>query len=292
MTAVVHTRTDLASALESHQGPGRRAVVMTMGALHAGHLMLVDAARDAVGPRGQVVVTIFVNPLQFGPHEDLDQYPRNLAGDVEKLSGRGVDVVFAPERDVVYPGGNPLVTVTAGQMGTILEGAQRPGHFDGVLTVVNKLLQLTDPDIAVFGQKDAQQLLAVRRMVRDLEHRVEILGVPTARDSDGLALSSRNAYLTSEQRTDGLALSRALTAGKNAGNRGVAGVLSSASEVLNGTPGVQVDYLALVDPVTVEEVGSQFAGPALLLVAGRVGKTRLLDNVAVDVTATPEEGPS
>ncbi|WP_029252895.1 pantoate--beta-alanine ligase [Paraoerskovia marina] len=292
MTAVVHTRTDLAAALDAHPGTGRRAVVMTMGALHSGHLLLVDAARDAVGSQGQVVVTIFVNPLQFGPHEDLDAYPRDLPGDVEKLHGRGVDVVFAPERETVYPGGDPRVTVSAGHLGTILEGAQRPGHFDGVLTVVHKLLRLTRPDVAVFGEKDAQQLLAVRRLVLDLEHDVEILGVPTARDDDGLALSSRNAYLSAGQRTDGLALSRALAAGRAAGPRGASAVLASASTVLADVPGVRVDYLALVDPVTVEEVDPSFSGRALLLVAGRVGTTRLLDNVAVEVTALPEEGSS
>lgn len=287
---ITRTRAELATALAAPHG--RRAVVMTMGALHSGHVALVDAARQTVGPDGQVVVTIFVNPLQFGPHEDFDRYPRDLAGDVARLDGHGVDIVFAPERDVVYPGGDPRVTVSSGHLGTILEGAQRPGHFDGVLTVVHKLLRLTAPDVAVFGQKDAQQLLAIRRMVLDLEHDVEILGVPTRRDDDGLALSSRNAYLSAAERAEARALPRALTAGRNAGGAGATAVLAAADAVLAEAPGVVVDYLVLLDPVTVDAVEPDFEGRALLLVAGRVGTTRLLDNVAVDVTATPEEGTS
>jgi pantoate--beta-alanine ligase len=281
-------------ALSGPEPTDRRAVVMTMGALHEGHLDLVRRARAEAGPSGQVVVTIFVNPLQFGQGEDLDAYPRDLEADVDRLAGVGADVVFAPTPDVVYPDGDPIVRVSAGRMGEVLEGAFRPGHLDGVLTVVLKLLQLTRPDVALFGEKDAQQLLVVRRMVRDLDLAVEILGVPTRRDADGLALSSRNAYLSDDERVSALALSRALAAGvaEAAAGRGVAAVLSTASGILNQAPDVVVDYLALVDPATVEEVPADHTGHALLLVAARVGTTRLIDNQAVDVVAPSQEGES
>ncbi|GGM19360.1 pantoate--beta-alanine ligase [Promicromonospora citrea] len=264
-------------------GPGRRVVVMTMGALHEGHLELVRTARTEAGANGQVVVTIFVNPLQFGQGEDLDRYPRDLEGDVAKLAGVGADVVFAPTPDVVYPDGDPVVRVSAGYVGEVLEGEHRPGHLDGVLTVVLKLMHLVRPDVALFGEKDAQQLLAVRRMVRDLEVPVEVVGVPTVRESDGLALSSRNAYLTGDERERALTLSRALRAGSDAAEQGATGVINAAREVLDGADGVVVDYLALVDPATVQAVPDDFSGRALLLVAARVGTTRLIDNQAVEV---------
>ncbi|WP_217556010.1 pantoate--beta-alanine ligase [Streptomyces sp. GbtcB6] len=194
---------------------GRTAVVMTMGALHEGHATLIRAAREHVGRKGFVIVTVFVNPLQFGQGEDLDRYPRTLDADLKIAEQAGADAVFAPSADEVYPGGQPQVRVTAGPMGTLLEGASRPGHFDGVLTVVAKLLHLTRPDVALFGQKDAQQLAVIRRMVRDLNFGVEIVGVPTVRESDGLALSSRNRYLSPDERRTALTLSRALFAGRD-----------------------------------------------------------------------------
>ncbi|GAU68873.1 pantothenate synthetase [Streptomyces sp. NBRC 110611] len=194
---------------------GGRAVVMTMGALHEGHAALIRAARRRVGPQGQVVVTVFVNPLQFGAGEDLDRYPRTLDEDVELAVAAGADVVFAPSVDEVYPGGEPQVRITAGPMGTLLEGASRPGHFDGVLTVVAKLLHLTAPDLAFFGQKDAQQLAVITRMAADLNFPVEIVGVPTVREEDGLALSSRNRYLSTPERRTALALSAALFAARD-----------------------------------------------------------------------------
>ncbi|MGF0118086.1 pantoate--beta-alanine ligase [Promicromonospora sp. Marseille-Q5078] len=261
----------------------RRAVVMTMGALHDGHLQLVRSARDAAGPTGQVVVTIFVNPLQFGAGEDLDRYPRDLDGDVAKLASVGADLVFAPTPDVVYPDGDPIVRVSAGRIGEVLEGESRPGHLDGVLTVVLKLMHLTRPDVALFGEKDAQQLLAVRRMVRDLDLDLEVLGVPIVREPDGLAMSSRNAYLTDDQRAAAVALSRAMRAGAEAADGGAPAVLEAASGILDGASGVEVDYLALVDPTTVEPVPADFRGSALLLVAAGVGTTRLIDNQAVDL---------
>ncbi|MFD4738334.1 pantoate--beta-alanine ligase [Streptomyces virginiae] len=194
---------------------GRRAVVMTMGALHEGHATLIRAARELAGPEGQVVVTVFVNPLQFGAGEDLDRYPRTLDADLVIAEGAGADAVFAPAVDEVYPGGDPQVRITAGPMGERLEGATRPGHFDGMLTVVAKLLHLTRPDLALFGQKDAQQLALIRRMVTDLNFPVEVVGVPTVREEDGLALSSRNRYLSAAERGTALALSRALFAGRD-----------------------------------------------------------------------------
>ncbi|MFE3887309.1 pantoate--beta-alanine ligase [Streptomyces lydicus] len=194
---------------------GARAVVMTMGALHEGHATLVRAARRRVGPGGQVVVTVFVNPLQFGAGEDLDRYPRTLDADVALAAAAGADVVFAPSADEVYPGGEPQIRIAAGPMGTLLEGASRPGHFDGVLTVVAKLLHLTAPDLAFYGQKDAQQLAVITRMAADLNFPVEIIGVPTVREEDGLALSSRNRYLSAPERNTALALSAALFAARD-----------------------------------------------------------------------------
>ncbi|MCB7136872.1 pantoate--beta-alanine ligase [Cellulosimicrobium marinum] len=291
---VATTRDALRAALREpapgRGAPGGRAVVMTMGALHAGHLELVRRARAAVGPRGEVVVTDFVNPLQFGPGEDFERYPRDVAGDVALLAAAGedarVDVVFAPSVDEMYPGlraGAPVVRVSSGRFGTALEGAARPGHFDGVLTVVLKLLHLVRPDVAVFGEKDAQQLLAVRRMVADLDVDVEVLGVPTVREADGLARSSRNAYLAPAEREQALALSRALRAGADAAAAGAGAleVLAAARGILDGASGVDPDYLVLVDPATVEDLAPGAVGPGLLLVAARVGTTRLIDNTAV-----------
>ncbi|MEU9416121.1 pantoate--beta-alanine ligase [Streptomyces sp. NPDC048272] len=204
-----------AGELHALARPGRRAVVMTMGALHDGHASLIRTARELAGTDGQVVVTVFVNPLQFGANEDLDRYPRTLDADLRIAAGAGADAVFAPAVDEVYPGGDPQVRITAGPMGGRLEGATRPGHFDGMLTVVAKLLHLTRPDLALFGQKDAQQLALIRRMVTDLNFPVEVVGVPTAREDDGLALSSRNRYLSPAERRTALALSRALFAGRD-----------------------------------------------------------------------------
>lgn len=295
---VVATRADLRATLDawSAEHPGaRRAVVMTMGALHAGHLELVRRARAEVGPHGQVVVTDFVNPLQFGPGEDFERYPRDVAADVALLAAAGadvaVDVVFAPTVEELYPdlgstgGTGPIVRVTSGRIGTVLEGASRPGHFDGVLTVVLKLLHLVRPDVAVFGAKDAQQLLAVRRLVADLDLDVEILAVPTVREADGLARSSRNAYLSPAERDRALALSRALQAGQGAAAAGAdaGSVLAAARGILDAAEGVDLDYVVLVDPATVEDLAPGAVGPGLLLVAARVGTTRLIDNAAVEI---------
>jgi pantoate--beta-alanine ligase len=269
MTRIVHTRAELRDARRALDGTV--GVVMTMGALHEGHRRLMRAAR---GQADHLLVTIFVNPLQFGPNEDLDRYPRTLDSDLEACRDEGAGLVFAPDRDEMYPGGAPLVRVQAGPLGEILEGASRPGHFDGVLTVVCKLFLLTAADLAFFGEKDYQQLTLVRRMVRDLEIPVDVRGVPTVREPDGLALSSRNRYLTAEQRRAALTLSRALREG--AARTDAESALSAAAKILSDGTGIAVDYLALTDP----DLGSAPAeGPARLLVAARVGGTRLIDNV-------------
>ncbi|WP_404195309.1 pantoate--beta-alanine ligase [Streptomyces tauricus] len=212
MTTVLLSTAD---ELHARVRAGRRAVVMTMGALHEGHATLIRTARELAGGDGEVVVTVFVNPLQFGAGEDLDRYPRTLDADIKIAEQAGADVVFAPSVDEVYPGGEPQVRISAGPMGGRLEGSTRPGHFDGMLTVVAKMLHLTGPDVALFGQKDAQQLALIRRMVRDLNFGMEIVGVPTVREADGLALSSRNRYLSAAERRTALALSQALFAGSD-----------------------------------------------------------------------------
>ncbi|MEU4658029.1 pantoate--beta-alanine ligase [Streptomyces sp. NPDC023723] len=215
MTAAATVLLSTAAELHARERRGRRALVMTMGALHEGHATLIRAARELAGPDGEVVVTVFVNPLQFGAGEDLDRYPRTLDADLALAGQAGADAVFAPSADEVYPGGEPQVRISAGPMGERLEGASRPGHFDGMLTVVAKMLHLTRPDAALFGQKDAQQLALIRRMVRDLNFGIEIVAVPTAREADGLALSSRNRYLSAAERRTALALSAALFAGRD-----------------------------------------------------------------------------
>jgi pantoate--beta-alanine ligase len=273
ITELVHTRADLAAARKIL--PGRVAVVMTMGALHAGHRELIRVARANAD---HVLVTIFVNPLQFGLNEDYDKYPRTLESDLEACRAEGADVVFAPSRAEMYPNGTPSVTLDAGPLGTILEGASRPGHFNGMLTVVAKLLLLTRADLAFFGEKDYQQLTLVKRMARDLEIPVEVRGVPTVREVDGLALSSRNRYLTPAERESALVLSRALREG--AAQADPESVLATATKILSSRPEVRVDYLALTDPF----LGPAPAvGPARLLVAARVGGTRLIDNVALEL---------
>jgi pantoate--beta-alanine ligase len=282
---VAGTRAELASALAATRAhEGRVALVPTMGALHQGHAELVTTARRAVTDEDAVVVSVFVNPLQFGPGEDLDRYPRTFEADVEVCAERGADIVFAPLLEEVYPGGDPLVTVEPGPMGSVLEGATRPGHYRGVLTVVAKLFGLVRPDLAVFGEKDYQQLVLIRRMVDDLCMGLQVLGAETVREPSGLALSSRNAYLDPGQRQAATVLSRALTAGASAGHGGRDAVLAAAGDVLREESGVELDYLALTSP----ELGEPpVSGEARLLVAARVGATRLIDNVAVRLGELP-----
>ena len=276
MTQVVSTRPDLAAALAAVDPGVRRAVVMTMGALHAGHLQLVREARALVGPTGYVTVTIFVNPTQFAPGEDLASYPRTFDDDLAACRAEGVDLVFAPDPDVVYPDGDPVVTVDPGELGTLLEGAVRPGHFRGVLTVVAKLLSLTHPHVALFGEKDYQQLTLIRRMVRDLDLGVDIVGVATVRADDGLALSSRNGYLSDDQRTVARAVPAALAAGREAAAAGgdPCEVETAVVRALSAYD-VTVDYAVVRD----SQLGpAPASGEARLLVAVRVGSVRLLDN--------------
>ena len=300
LLSLAHTREELAAAIAANEP--NRAVVMTMGALHEGHLDLLRRAGALVGAGGTVVVTIFVNPLQFAPGEDLDAYPRDLEGDVEKLRTVAENelqlsqlVVFAPTPEVIYPSGTPQVTINPGPIATVLEGATRPTHFGGVCQVVLNLMHLTRPTWALFGRKDAQQLAIVRAMVRDLSVPLSIEPVDIRRESDGLAMSSRNAYLTPAQRQQALALSQALNAGIAAAENGGDGaaVRQAALAYLANADGVEVDYVALVgadsfvdlagaglglDPQKYQPVAGE---PALLALAAKVGSTRLIDNTLI-----------
>jgi pantoate--beta-alanine ligase len=281
---LVRTRKGLAAARAALSGPV--VLVPTMGALHDGHRSPLRLARELAGQHGSVLVSIFVNPLQFGPTEDYDRYPRPLDHDMAVCAEEGVRAVFAPRRAEIYPT-EPMVTVNPGPVGRLLEGRSRPGFFDGVLTVVLKLFQLTMPDVAVFGAKDAQQLALIRQMVTDLDLGVHIAAAPLYRDLDGLAASSRHAYLSAAERSSALALSRALTAAGAVAGQGATKVVAAAKAVLDAAataaPPVVLDYLALADPDTFAEVGAWYSGPALLLVAARVGSTRLIDNVSLEI---------
>jgi pantoate--beta-alanine ligase len=262
--------------------------VPTMGALHAGHRALLRAGRMLAGSAGTVIVSIFVNPLQFRPGEDLDRYPRTLDDDLVMCADEGACAVFAPSAAEMYPGGKPDVTVDPGPMGRVFEGAFRPGFFGGVLTVVLKLFNVIRPDVAVFGEKDAQQLALVRRMVRDVDLDIAVESVPTVRDADGLATSSRNGYLSAADRALALALPRALHAGQARSAEGAAAALLAAQEILRAEPALAVDYVAVVDPRTFTEVHPGQEGPAVIVAAARVGSTRLIDNVPVVLGADPD----
>ena len=283
---LAHTREELQAALSDARGAGRRVgFVPTMGALHEGHASLLRVARDRVG-EGRVVASIFVNPLQFGPSEDLDRYPRTLEADLKICEREGVDVVFAPEVGEVYPGwpAQPQVTIEPGPLAGMLEGRTRPGHFRGVLTVVAKLFGLVRPDVAVFGQKDYQQLVLIRRMVEDLCLGVEIVGAETQREPDGLALSSRNRYLDLDQRLEAAALSRALRAAQVDAARGVDAALGAARAALRATHDVDLDYLVITTPDLGELPADVPPGTeARILVAAKVGSTRLIDNLPLTI---------
>ena len=267
---VVDDREGLARARERAEGPV--AVVMTMGALHEGHAALLRQARARAAT---VIATIFVNPLQFGPNEDLDRYPRTFGTDLELCAREDVDVVFAPTAAVMYPNGQPRTRVNPGPLGEILEGASRPGFFHGVLTVVLKLINLTRPDVVFFGEKDYQQIALVRQMLRDFDLDIEVVGVPTVREPDGLALSSRNRYLSEPERATALALAAALRAGAAAAENGTDAVEAAARAVLTGAEGLDLDYAE----VTAPDLGpAPVTGEARLLLAAKVGTTRLIDN--------------
>jgi len=257
-----------------------RVLVPTMGALHEGHLSLVDIARKRAGDWGEVVATIFVNPTQFAPHEDFDRYPRNVEEDLEKLAAWGVNVVFLPENEALYASDHStMVAETAVSAG--LEGASRPQFFPGVCTVVAKLFNLIHPDAAVFGQKDYQQLAVIRRMIRDLHFPIEILSGPTVREEDGLALSSRNAYLDPQERQQAAVIPQALGDARELIQQGVidgSTLLDRVRRRIETQPLAQIDYVELVDPDTLQPIDSGAHG-GLIAVAVRFGKTRLIDNL-------------
>jgi pantoate--beta-alanine ligase len=266
---IARTHEELAAA----RGDGTVALVPTMGALHDGHIQLLKHARPLADT---LVASIFVNPTQFAPGEDFEEYPRTFDADVERCAEAGVDVVFAPTVDTMYPTGlASTVMVDAGPLGSVLEGAVRPTHFRGVLTVVAKLFGLVRPDVAVFGEKDYQQLVLIRQMSQALCLGVDVQGCPTVREADGLALSSRNAYLSPDEREQATALYRSLRAGAAAADDGTDAVLAAAHRVIDEAD-LDADYVALTDPDLGEPVPGQ---DARLLVAARVGKPRLIDNI-------------
>lgn len=269
---------DAAAVSRALRMAGRRVVLVpTMGALHDGHLTLVRMAKRV--PGSVVAVSIFVNPLQFGPGEDLDAYPRTLDADVELLRSEGVELLFAPTAAAMYPDG-PRTSVHPGPLGAELEGAARPTHFAGMLTVVLKLLDIIRPDQAYFGEKDYQQLVLVRQMVADLNVGVRIVGVPIVREPDGLALSSRNRYLDAEQRERATALFAALVAARHVAGTGAAAAVAAGRAVIEAVPGLELDYLEARGP---ELEPAPAAGPGRVLIAARLGTTRLLDNIAVEL---------
>jgi len=285
VTDVARTRAELRDALDRDAvaGDGPVVLVPTMGALHDGHRVLLRAARAA---GRTVVASIFVNPLQFGPDEDLDRYPRTLDADLAVCRDEKVDLVFAPSAAQMYPGGSPSVTVHPGPAGQVLEGEFRPGFFTGVLTVVLKLFSLVRPDIAVFGEKDAQQLALVRRMSADLDLGVAIQPVPTVRDPDGLAISSRNRYLSDSERRAALALPHALWAAADvASSGGSPAAVTTAARAELDSAHLAVDYVALADPDSFQPV---ITGPAVLAVAARAGATRLIDNIRLELTGAAD----
>jgi pantoate--beta-alanine ligase len=277
---VVTAIADLRAWVRARRGAAERiALVPTMGALHAGHLALVDEARRRAD---RVVMSLFVNPLQFGPAEDLARYPRDLAGDRALAGSRGVDLLFAPDAGTMYPPGSE-VRVVPGPTAERWEGAARPGHFAGVLTVVAKLFHLVEPDVACFGRKDLQQVVLIRQMVRDLDWPLEIAVVPTVREADGLALSSRNRYLSPDERRDALALSRALEEAHAAwrdGERRASQIEARVRAVLAMYPGVRPEYIAITEPTALTPAETVDGG-TVIAIASRVGTTRLIDNIVL-----------
>jgi pantoate--beta-alanine ligase len=277
------TRDELAATLRPQRLAGATVgLVTTMGALHEGHASLFRAARERVGD-GPVVASVFVNPLQFGAGEDLERYPRTLEADLEICEREGVDIVFAPAVDEVYPGGDPRVTVDPGPLGTELEGASRPGHFRGVLTVVAKLFGMVRPDVAVFGEKDYQQLVLIRQLSRDLCLGVEVVGAETVRETDGLALSSRNRFLSPDDRRRAVVLNQALRAAQERAAYGLPAARRAAMGVLDEVPEseLDLDYLVIRTPELreIDQPHPDTPTPARALVAARIGSTRLIDNL-------------
>jgi len=277
------SKDEVRRAVAEARAVGQRiALVPTMGALHEGHLSLVRAARERAE---YVVVSVFVNPTQFGPGEDFEAYPRDLEGDLELLEAEGVALVFAPATSTMYAPG-ATVTVDSGPLGDVLEGAIRPTHFRGVCTVVAKLFGIVEPDLAFFGEKDFQQLAIVRTMVSDLDLPVRVVGCPTIRESDGLAMSSRNVYLSPDERAAATVLYRALRAAEaraGAGERDARVLVEAMRAEIAAEPLVVPDYAEVADAVTLAPLDALDGPPARALVAARLGSTRLIDNLALEV---------
>ncbi len=285
---IVETVVELRAVRQAVQGLA--GLVPTMGALHAGHIALVEQARR---DNESVIVSIFVNPAQFGPNEDLSAYPRNLPRDLELLQAAGADVVFTPSPELIYPPAFQTY-IEVGDIATGLEGDHRPGHFRGVATVVAKLFNLTQPHTAYFGQKDAQQVAVIRRMAADMNFPVTIHVHPTVREADGLAMSSRNAYLTAEQRAAAPALYRALSAAAERyaqGERDPHTLREIMRTVLEEAPLTQVEYISVADAQTLRELATPHSRPLLLSLAARVGRARLIDNLLlpIDLNKTPSQ---
>jgi pantoate--beta-alanine ligase len=283
---IAHSVAEYATLRSALETPITRRVayVATMGALHEGHRSLIKLAKSL---GDVVVVSIFVNPLQFGPGEDYARYPRPLEDDLQVCEADGVDIVFVPSVSDLYPAGRQ-VTVHAGALGSVLEGHSRPGHFNGVLTVVLKLLNIIRPQVAIFGEKDAQQLACIQRMVIDLNLALEIVGAPIVRETDGLALSSRNIFLTVSERAVARSLSAALEKAATQGS--VPSARAAAYEVLDraeAEPCFELDYATIVNPSTFAEVPDDHVGPATFVVAARVGGTRLIDNTTINFAPAP-----
>lgn len=279
VSTIAETRAAVRAAKKEGKSVG---FVPTMGALHAGHISLVRAAKTRCD---YVAVSIFVNPTQFGPNEDLSKYPRTFEADREKLITEKVDLLFAPSVEEMYPADASTFVIAEG-ISERLDGRSRPGHFRGVTTVVSKLFHIVEPDVAVFGQKDAAQAAIIRRMVRDLAFPVEIIVCPIVREGDGLALSSRNVYLSAAERKRALVLSRALREIETrwrAGERDSARLIDAARKVFLSEPEVRMDYIEIVDPATLEAVADT-TQPALVAVAAFVGSTRLIDNRLLGVS--------
>jgi pantoate--beta-alanine ligase len=275
---IVRTSEELAESVAALKREGTLALVPTMGALHAGHMALIAEAKRRAD---KVAATIFVNPTQFAAGEDLDRYPRREEQDARMLEEAGCELLWLPSADTIYPQGF-ATTVHVSGVSEHWEGEARPGHFDGVATVVAKLLLSVKPDVAVFGEKDFQQLAVIRQMVRDLNIPVEIAGLPTVRENDGLALSSRNAYLSEDERGRAIALQRALAGARDAIRDGaaIASALREAKQTIVDAGFLQIDYLALVDAVTLEPLENP-QGEMRLIAAAKIGTTRLIDNIAV-----------
>ena len=283
---IAHSVAEYAALRSAGEGPvtPRIAYVATMGALHEGHRSLIKLAKSL---GDVIVVSIFVNPLQFGPGEDYARYPRPLENDLKVCEADGVDIVFVPSVRDLYPAGRQ-VTLHAGALGTVLEGHSRPGHFNGVLTVVLKLFNIIRPDVAIFGEKDAQQLACIQRMVIDFNLAVELVGAPIVREPDGLALSSRNVFLSASERAVARSLSAALEKAATQGS--VRSARAAAYEVLDraeAEPCFELDYATIVNPATFAEVPDDHVGLAVFVVAARVGGTRLIDNTTINFAPTP-----